>query len=134
VSLGSAKFYSLVEETRNQINKSGILSDDEKKVVKTTGYGHIGDGNLHLNVSVPGYEDPELQQKVEKVLEPFIFEFIKEAQGSVSAEHGIGRQKAKYLAHSKTLEMIAYMQRIKSVFDPKGIMNPYKVLPAKLQL
>ncbi len=46
----------------------------------------------------------------------------------MSAEHGIGLQKTKYLSYSKTPEMIEYMKQIKNVFDPKGIMNPYKVL------
>jgi FAD/FMN-containing dehydrogenase len=54
------------------------------------GYGHIGDGNLHLNVSIPGYNNTELTKKLEKVVEDFVFEFIKGHKGSVSAEHGIG--------------------------------------------
>lgn len=49
----------------------------------------------------------------------------------MSAEHGVGLQKATYLNHSKSKEMIHYMKLIKQVFDPKGIMNPYKVLPEK---
>lgn len=93
------------------------------------GYGHIGDGNLHLNVSIPGYDNPALQGKLEKVLEPFVFDFVKQHKGSVSAEHGIGLQKKEYLSFSKSLEMIEYMRPIKDIFDPNGIMNPYKVIP-----
>jgi FAD/FMN-containing dehydrogenase len=66
------------------------LSEDEKKKVYVVGYGHIGDGNLHLNITVPGYKDPELALKIEKLIEPFVFEFVKQHKGSVSAEHGMG--------------------------------------------
>lgn len=55
-----------------------------------TGYGHIGDGNLHLNISIPGYENVALQDKLSDVVDPFVFDYIKRVKGSVSAEHGIG--------------------------------------------
>ena len=55
--------------------------------------------------------------------------FVKEVKGSVSAEHGIGSQKVDFLSYSKSPELISYMQKIKKVFDPNGILNPYKVLP-----
>jgi len=97
----------------------------------TTGFGHIGDGNLHLGVSLKGYGDQELKDKVSSIVEPFVMDFVKKARGSVSAEHGVGFQKTSFLEYSKTKPMIEYMKRIKSVFDPNGIMNPYKVLPLK---
>jgi len=129
VSLPSQHFYKLVEETKNRIKQSTELSDSEKKTLKVGGYGHIGDGNLHLNVAMPGYEDSPLHDKVESLLEPYVFDYIRGVRGSVSAEHGIGLQKSKYLSFSKSGPMIDYMQHIKHVFDPNGIMNPYKVLP-----
>jgi FAD/FMN-containing dehydrogenase len=67
--------------------------------------------------------------KVEALIQPFVFQYIKEKKGSISAEHGIGRQKTKYLNFSKSEEMIEYMQKIKDLFDPNAILNPYKVLP-----
>ncbi len=57
--------------------------------------------------------------------------YVKEANGSISAEHGIGFFKTDVLEFSKSKPLINYMQRIKDVFDPNGIMNPYKVLPLK---
>lgn len=93
------------------------------------GYGHIGDGNLHLNVTIPGYDNPEFQDKLNNIVEPFVMNFVRHARGSVSAEHGVGFQKSGFLEYSKTQPMIMYMQKIKDVFDPNGIMNPYKVLP-----
>ena len=50
----------------------------------------ISDGNLHLNVSVPGYEDKDLQDRLSAIVEPFVMDFVKDVKGSVSAEHGIG--------------------------------------------
>jgi len=58
-----------------------------------------------------------------------VFDYVREKAGSVSAEHGVGLLKTDYLGHSKSKEMIKYMGLMKTVFDPKGILNPYKVLP-----
>ncbi len=59
-----------------------------------TGYGHIGDGNVHLNVCTPGYDNHDLQDRLSLVVDAFVFEFVKRVRGSVSAEHGVGLQKA----------------------------------------
>jgi len=129
VSLPTDSFYKIVNETRSVINNSAEFTQSEKDAVVTTGYGHIGDGNLHLNVSLPGYSDQDMQEKLSRVVEPYVMNFVKNARGSISAEHGIGFQKASFLEYSKSKPMIEYMKRIKQVFDPNGIMNPYKVLP-----
>jgi len=62
----------------------------------TQGFGHIGDGNLQLMISTPGYSDKELQDKLKQVVEPFIMSYVKQQQGSVSAEHGIGFTKTSF--------------------------------------
>ena len=54
---------------------------------------------------------------------------VEEHKGSISAEHGLGFAKNKYLGYSKSAGNIEMMRRIKKVFDPKGLMNPYKYLP-----
>jgi len=131
VSLATEYFYRIVEETRKHIDASSEISQSDKDSIMSTGYGHIGDGNLHLNISVPGYENQELNTKLSNLVEPFVMDFVRQAKGSVSAEHGIGSQKTSFLEYSKTKPMIEYMRRIKKVFDPNGIMNPYKVLPAE---
>ncbi len=92
----------------------------------TVGYGHIGDSNIHINVTVPNKEDIDT---VMDLLEPYIYEYLHSVQGSISAEHGIGLMKPSKLHYSKSDEMIDYMKRIKKVFDPEGILNPYKVIP-----
>ena len=60
VSLATNDFYKIVEESRRVIDQSSEFSQSAKDSIVTTGYGHIGDGNLHLNISAPGYEDSEL--------------------------------------------------------------------------
>lgn len=60
VSLASKDFYKIVEETKNLISSSGEFTASEKESILTTGFGHIGDGNLHLQVAIPGHEDKEL--------------------------------------------------------------------------
>lgn len=93
------------------------------------GHGHIGDGNLHLNTVMQGFDDLQTAKKIKEALNPFVFDYVRSKGGSISAEHGIGQLKTEYLGHSKTQPMINYMHMMKQVFDPKGILNPYKVLP-----
>ncbi|MDK3017059.1 FAD-binding oxidoreductase [Pseudodonghicola flavimaris] len=82
-------------------------------------YGHIGDNNLHLVVALPEPED----HAAEKALKAFVYDAIRAAGGTVSAEHGIGAIKRDYLAHSRTPEEIALMRAIKRTMDPGDILN-----------
>lgn len=82
-----------------------------------------GDGNLHVNMTSAEYDE-----KVKKVIEPFIYEWVSKHRGSISAEHGIGFLKTNYLSYSKTEKEIDIMKSLKSTMDPNGILNPYKVL------
>jgi D-2-hydroxyglutarate dehydrogenase len=91
----------------------------------TVAYGHLGDGNLHLNVSAPGGDD----DAVAALLELFVYEQTAAAGGSVSAEHGLGRAKAYAIGYSKPPAAVAAMRAVKAALDPAGILNPYKVLP-----
>jgi len=116
ISLPVEKFEELCLIVRNKIGCLGY----------TMGYGHLGDSNMHINV---GCFDNSKKKQVESILEPFVFEWLSHVNGSISAEHGVGRQKAKYLHYSKDKGAIELMKKLKKVFDPKGIMNPYKVLP-----
>ena len=90
-------------------------------------YGHIGDGNLHLNILKP--ENLQIEEFKERCNEVSanIFDAIKRLGGSVSAEHGVGTLKAPYLGYSKSDAEIDAMRAIKAIFDPDGILNPGKV-------
>ena len=87
-------------------------------------YGHVGDGNLHLNVTSPKY-DPVVSSS----LEPFIYEWVRGVRGSVSAEHGLGFKKRNCIGYTKSPTAVGQMKNIKNIFDPRGILNPYKVYP-----
>ena len=90
-------------------------------------YGHIGDGNLHLNVLKPDdLPMDEFQQRC-AVVSKAVFEIVQRYGGSVSAEHGVGLLKKDYLSYSRSPLEIDIMRQIKKVFDPEGIMNPGKI-------
>jgi FAD/FMN-containing dehydrogenase len=89
-------------------------------------FGHIGDSNLHVCVGVPGATGEAFP---ETEIEDCLYGLVREFGGSVSAEHGIGRHKRAYLGHSRTPEEIALMQTLKQALDPRGILNPGRVLP-----
>ena len=116
LSLPIDKFDTLTQETREKT----------KNMAFTTGYGHIGDGNIHINVGV--YEKKN-NETIENMLEPWIFQWVRDRKGSISAEHGLGLMKGKYLDYCKEKEVINVMRGLKQILDPKGILNPYKVLP-----
>lgn len=90
-------------------------------------FGHIGDGNLHLNILAP--EDMDYNQFTQACedVNPLIFEVLKELNGSISAEHGVGLLKKPYLSYSRSEIEINYMRGIKASFDPNNIMNPGKL-------
>ena len=91
-------------------------------------YGHIGDGNLHLNILKPeNLQIEEFKARCNEVSTD-IFDAIKRLGGSVSAEHGVGTLKAPYLGYSKSDSEIDAVRAIKAIFDPDGILNPGKVL------
>lgn len=91
-------------------------------------FGHIGDGNLHLNILKP--EDMPKEEffgQCEQV-NKWVFEIVQRHQGSVSAEHGVGLVKKDYLQYTRSPAEIAYLRAIKAAFDPNNIMNPGKVI------
>lgn len=91
-------------------------------------FGHVGDGNLHLNLLKPSHlTQEEFFLSCDRLNEK-LCEMISEHQGSISAEHGVGLLKKDILHYSKSQIEIEYMRSIKKVFDPNGIMNPGKVL------
>jgi glycolate oxidase subunit GlcD len=90
-------------------------------------YGHIGDGNLHLNILKP--EDLPKEEFFAKcaTVNKWVFEIVEKYNGSISAEHGVGLVKRDYLEYSRSPVEIDYMKAVKAVFDPNGIMNPGKI-------
>ncbi|HEY5647343.1 MAG TPA: FAD-binding oxidoreductase, partial [Pseudomonadales bacterium] len=87
-------------------------------------YGHIGDGNLHLNILKPAGVSQEAFYERCHAISPKIFERVQSRQGSISAEHGVGLLKRDFLSFTRSEADLAVMHRLKSVFDPNRIMNP----------
>lgn len=92
-------------------------------------FGHIGDGNLHYNPLQPA--DMDKQEFLSKwhEISRAVHDIVHAMRGSISAEHGIGRMKKNDLPRYKSDVELDMMRKIKSALDPKGIMNPGKMLP-----
>lgn len=99
--------------------------------VQTILFGHIGDGNLHLNYI--GEKSIDFQTFKESVrrIEKQVFELVRLFRGSISAEHGIGLLKKSDLAYSNSDLQINIMRDLKALFDPKNILNPGKIFDPK---
>ena len=85
-------------------------------------FGHIGDGNVHITIRV-GPETRNLHSAIDDI----IYGLIRELNGAVSAEHGIGLMKKQYLPYSRSAEEIALMKSLKDTLDPQGILNPGRI-------
>ncbi|XP_066413034.1 D-2-hydroxyglutarate dehydrogenase, mitochondrial isoform X1 [Molothrus aeneus] len=116
ISLPLGKLYELVTDMRARLGQTA------KNVV---GYGHLGDGNLHLNITAESYSHSLLD-----AIEPFVYEWTARYSGSISAEHGLGFKKRHFIHYSKPRQAVLLMQQFKAMLDPKGILNPYKTLPS----
>jgi FAD/FMN-containing dehydrogenase len=91
-------------------------------------FGHLGDGNIHYNVSQPPGMDLAIFLNYWEALNAAVHEIVLDLGGSISAEHGIGRLKRDLLPHAKEPVEIDLMRKIKAVFDPNYILNPGKLL------
>ncbi|WP_454739496.1 FAD-binding oxidoreductase [Cupriavidus necator] len=108
----------------------GMLPELEKAFpgVRPMIYGHLGDGNLHFNVSAPNGVDSKAWQTRTDAVNKIIHDATVGLRGSISAEHGIGQLKRDELPHYKTSVEMDVMHRIKKALDPQNLMNPGKVL------
>ncbi|KAG0278110.1 hypothetical protein BGZ95_004705 [Linnemannia exigua] len=125
ISMPVPVLYQAVEDMRARLVQSNAIGEG-KLFTSVIGYGHVGDGNLHLNVAAQKYTTEGTD-----LIEPYVFEWTAGHSGSISAEHGLGASKNNHLHYSKSVSMIELMKRFKNMIDPNGIMNPYKYLPDK---
>ncbi len=91
-------------------------------------FGHIGDGNLHLNILKPDDLAKDIFFEQCAKVSTWVFEIVEKYQGSVSAEHGVGMTKKPYLEYTRSAAEIGYMRAVKAAFDPNNIMNPGKLI------
>ena len=96
--------------------------------VRFVTFGHLGDGNLHYNLSAPDGMPPHDLMMRAPIANRIVHDLVHAASGSISAEHGIGQLKRDELKRYKPAVELELMSRIKSALDPLGLMNPGKVL------
>lgn len=117
------EYNTLAEEVKD------LLSASQYPNAITVIWGHVLDGNVHLNIVIPGKFD--FDPKFSEWLEQSVYKRVIQMKGSISAEHGIGQSKRQYLNMQKDEETLDWMHQVKHMFDPNGIMNPGKYLPER---
>jgi FAD/FMN-containing dehydrogenase len=90
-------------------------------------FGHIGDGNMHLNIRKPEALEKAAFLKECEAIDQALFPLVQKHLGSVSAEHGIGLLKKRALPYSRTPEELALFKTVKRAMDPEGLLNPGKI-------
>ncbi|KAI8064596.1 FAD linked oxidase [Gongronella butleri] len=122
VSMDIRLFKQMVDDTMAHFKQKGLLGSTYDNVI---GFGHVGDGNLHIMGNMHGFD-----HDAQDVFDRFVFEWTLRHGGSISAEHGIGIHKVDFMGQSKAgKNQLPLMHKIKQTLDPRGIMNPYKLLP-----
>ena len=97
--------------------------------ISIVNFGHLGDGNLHYNVQPPVFANPAaFLSEYEAAVNALVYDAVSAHGGSISAEHGIGALKREALVQHKSAVALTLMRSIKAALDPKGIMNPGRLL------
>ena len=115
---------------RSKIKEMLIKIDEinKKYPIYVANFGHIGDGNIHVNLM---YKNEPGQEELAERMVSEIMEDVITYGGTISGEHGIGNKKSQFLELEISPQEFAIMKRLKSLFDPKGIMNPGKMFPSQ---
>lgn len=114
LSIPLPQLYDIITDTRQLMLDQGLMGDeDDKPVLDVIGYGHMGDQNVHLNVCTRWYD-----KRVENALEPWVYEWIRDRKGSISAEHGLGLAKKDFIGYSRSENMVKLMKGVKEMYDP----------------
>jgi FAD/FMN-containing dehydrogenase len=121
VSVPVASVPAFMDETLAMLN-------DKYPGCRPCPFGHLGDGNIHFNVTQPKGADKENFMLLYNNMNTDVFDIVKRYGGSIAAEHGVGQHKRELLPLYKDRVALDLMRAIKNTLDPKGIMNPGKVL------
>ena len=121
VSVPVGRIGEFIEEAEQAVLK--VMPD-----ARIVAFGHVGDGNVHFNVSQPKSWDAESFRKQAVDIGNAIYDVVNAFEGSISAEHGIGQSKREILRKYKSADEIDIMKAIKAALDPDNILNPGKVI------
>ncbi len=113
-----SKLLDLVEFAREMQDRTGIA---------IACFGHAGDGNIHTNLMVKDYENPEVREKADHALDE-LFHWIIKSGGVITGEHGIGLAKKRWFADAVGEEAVSAHSALKLAMDPRGILNPGKFI------
>jgi FAD/FMN-containing dehydrogenase len=123
ISVPINDFYRIVDDVKSELESLDLYDPSgDKLVTHVAAFGHLGDGNVHLNIMAK-----KTTLEFESQLSNLVFSKIVEMNGSISAEHGIGLLKAGHLHLAKSPQVISLMKHVKRMIDPNSIMNPYKM-------
>ena len=135
ISESIAPFTPYKNDLAVRVSEVGEFLDDVDAFVESSypdlevcWYGHIGDGNLHLNILKPDALSVEDFYERCHAMSPRIFELVGSRGGSISAEHGVGLLKRDFLNYSRGDAELDLMRSLKAAFDPNGVLNPGKLL------
>lgn len=122
VSIGIEAYMEVAEEVRVALQDSNLFN------LTVCVWGHVADGNAHINI-VSGQFDKDKDAATAERIENIVYSSVLKRRGSISAEHGIGQSKRKYMKEIKKISVLELMSQMKNLFDPHGILNPGKYLP-----
>jgi FAD/FMN-containing dehydrogenase len=110
------------------INRATLLVSERLPRIRPMAFGHVGDGNIHFNLTQPEDADRRAYLARWQEFNDIVHGVVRELAGSISAEHGVGRLKRDEITHYKSPVEIELMRRVKRALDPDGIMNPGKLV------
>lgn len=110
------------------LEKAGAAVHSIAPDARIVAFGHIGDGNVHYDIIGPEGSAKDVLEPVRSDIESAVYDVIGDFSGSISAEHGVGRHRRDSIAKRKSAVELDMMRAIKHALDPKGIMNPGKML------
>jgi FAD/FMN-containing dehydrogenase len=122
VSVPVSKIPAFIAEATQAVNR--FMPD-----ARVMAFGHMGDGNMHFNVTQPEGMDKQKYLDCWQAMNEVVFAVVHKFGGSISAEHGIGRLKLGHMAEIKSAVELGMMRDLKRLYDPLNIMNPGKVVP-----
>jgi len=96
--------------------------------IRVVAFGHVGDGNIHFNLSQPRNQEGQAFLAEREALATIVYDVVADFNGSISAEHGIGQAKREHLAHYRSETELTLMRLIKGALDPDNLLNPGKVI------